>query len=211
MCIFWQYENPNTALPIHNFVDISYHFHRGIIHLEAFCWQNGCHTYPKLMVIHFGYSHLVSYNDFQNVDDSQSTSIVDWFDWCICKLAHSNTCESMCQNALFCNPIPWQKTSFNLIPTTLGACRPKPALILYLKSWISLLPKLPRHNHWNSQVLPPGLHQQNYKKCFALSGLLAAFPVADKSKQVHSTTNLETVKTHDSPHLIYDFPISLRH
>ena len=56
-----------------------------------------------------------------------------------------------------------------------------------------------------------GNHQQNYKKLFALSGLLVAFPVADKSKQVHSTTNLETVKTHDSPHLIYDFPISLRH
>lgn len=55
------------------------------------------------------------------------------------------------------------------------------------------------------------LHQQNYKKLFALLGLLAAFPVADKSKQVHSTTNLETVKSHDSPHLIYDFPISLRH
>jgi hypothetical protein len=54
-------------------------------------------------------------------------------------------------------------------------------------------------------------HQQNCKKLFALLGLLAAFPVADKSKQVHSTTNLETVKSHDSPHLIYDFPISLRH
>ena len=55
------------------------------------------------------------------------------------------------------------------------------------------------------------MHQQNYKKLSALLGLSAAFPVANKSQQVHPTTNLEIVKTYDSPRLIYDFPISLRH
>jgi hypothetical protein len=54
-------------------------------------------------------------------------------------------------------------------------------------------------------------HQQNYKKLSALLGLSAAFPVADKSQQVHPTTNLEIVKTYNRPCLIYDFPISLRH
>jgi len=49
------------------------------------------------------------------------------------------------------------------------------------------------------------------QKTFCTLGLLVAFLVADKSPQVHPTTNLETVKTNNSPHLIHDFPITLKH